>query len=947
MHLLFIRFRSHCAHALAGGLALWLCLGALVPFPAAAAFPTLPVQTPQEADGPAGDPQDLIVTSLGDTIVDSRSRVVRAQPVTGDMTIDGRLDESDWQRAEPAVGFRQVEPDEDQPALEPTEVRVLYGSEDLYVGARMFDRDPPSIQRQLTRRDEGGRAYDYFQLSLDSNDDDRTGYTFRITAAGVQIDRYNFDDTSSDQAWDGIWEAGVTIDGEGWVAELRIPLSQLRLDPSPDPQSWGIQFGRRKISTNERTDWAYVPRGVSGDVSRWGRLEGLVLPDRSRHLEIVPYVSAGLERAPSTPGDPFFDGQAGQTNAGADLRYGLGSTFMLDAAVNPDFGQVEVDPRVINLSAFETFFPERRPFFTRDDRLFDFGLSGGSNNLFYSRRIGRSPQGPDPSDAEFVDRAEETRILGAAKLTGRTESGLTIGVLGALTGEESGRAVVEEETEIRSFVIEPRTSSAALRLLQELREGETTVGFLATGLHRDLPSGGRLDFLTREAFSGGFDFEHTWSDRAWALWGFLAGSHVRGSEEAITRVQRTANHYHQRPDQDYLRLDPEATSLSGLEWRLQLESRGGRNWGGAIWAAQRTPGFEVNDLGFSTASERLDGGARLSYSQPTPGDVLRSWRVSASTFHNWRHSLTDDFFSASAWGDSHKAGRISANANLTFLSYWGLGFGAGYQPRLRSDGLTRGGPLMISPGVRSISVSGSSDERDRITYSASADFEWDDEGGWGREFSAGLELRPANGVLLNLEPTYQRSFDRNQYVARIEDALYEATFGDRYLFGELERREFSLDIRINVIASPTLSFQLFAQPLVGSGTHRSFRQLEVPGSYAFLEFDEGEAVEAGGETRCTDGAYCRSGGRIHLDYTGDAVADTDFGERDFHLRSLRGSAVLRWEYRPGSRVYLVWQQSRQGRELYRDFDLGNDLGSLWDTPAEHQFILKIDYWLSP
>ncbi len=908
-------------------------LGSAVPTSLAAQ--TVPPD-PATAEVRTGEPTD---------IPDSRTLSVRATRTSAPPRIDGRLDEMEWGLAQAATGFRQVEPEEGQPARAVTEIRILYDDENLYVAGRMYDPDPASIRRQLTRRGDEGEAYDYLEISLDPNRDGRTGYTFRITAAGVQGDRFHFDDTSSDTGWEGVWESAVHLDDQGWMAELRIPLSQIRYSPSTEAQVWGLQISRRKVSTNERSDWAYVPPGVHGVVSRWGQLEALELAQRRRALEVAPFVAGRLERRPTAPGNPFFDGQAATTRAGVDLRYGLGSTFVLDASVLPDFGQVEVDPRVVNLTAFETFFPERRPFFSRDDRLFRFSLSGGPNNLFYSRRIGRTPQGRPPVGADFVDARSETSILGAAKVTGRTSGGLTVGVLGALTGRERGQAYFLDDDRFRSFEAEPRTRYGTLRLQQDLRDGESQVGMIVTSANRDLPADSSLDMLPRAAYSAGVDFEHNWSDRTWALWGFLAGSRVAGEPAALERIQRAPNHYHQRPDQDFLTLDPTRTSMAGAEWRLQFERRGGRNWTGALWAAQRTPGFEVNDLGFSTAPERLDGGARISYRQPTPGSVFRNWNASLFTFHNWRHSALDEVFSTSSWGEAHKAGRVALNGSFTLLNWWGGGMGMGWTPRVRSENQTRGGPLMVRPGAVDLSAQINSDRRRSWVGQTSFSIQRGEFGSRSGEVSIGLEARPTGGILISVAPTWRRSRDVDQYVATFDDPDFLSTFGRRYLIGELDRRQLTVDTRFNLILSPTLSFQTFVQPLLSAGEFLNFKQLQEPGTFRFQRYEEGLAENTASGLVCRSGSLCRDGGRIYLDWSGEGTPNASIPEQNFNLRSLRGSAVLRWEYHPGSRVYLVWQQNRQERLRTGDFDFGRDLRALFDAPVENVLVIKISRWL--
>jgi hypothetical protein len=881
-----------------------------------------------------------------DAPVDSREPMIEAVRATEQIEIDGRLDESDWLRAQPTSGFRQVEPFEGQAAMEDTEVRVLYDDENLYIGARLYDSDPSRIARQLTPRGVTGRAAGYFEFSLDPNFDRSTGYTFRVTAANVQRDQYNYDDTRSDGSWDGIWESAVTIDEEGWVAEVRIPLSQLRFDAHSEPQVWGVNFARRRIADNERTEWAFVPSGTHGGVSRWGRLAGMHLTERRRFAELVPYVLAGAELAPSVEGNPFFDGSSAQGRVGADLRYGLGSNFVLDMALNPDFGQVQVDPRVINLSAFETFFPERRPFFTRDDALFDFGLAGPRNNLFYSRRIGRSPRGSAPPEAEFVDMPQETSILGAAKLTGRTRNGLSVGGLLALTDQERGRAYLDQTGETVGFPVEPRTTYTTVRAQQDLREGQSRFGAIVTGVDRDLAEGGSLDFIPRRAVTGGVDFDHSWADRTWAVSGFASASRVTGSEEAIERLQRSPNHYFQRPDQDSHPLDATATELSGAAWRLSAERRSGRHWTGSVWAGQQLPGFEVNDLGFSTGTEQVSGGMNLRYQQPEPSKHLQGYSVRLFSFHGWRNEIRDDVLSGSAWGDAYKSGSVSVSTNFTLRNWWGLGFSTSYSPRTYDDGMTRGGPIMVDPASWDMEVSLSTDRRDDVSYGFSLEYGEGVQGGYDLEAGFSVDARPSDALSVSVSPNYRQSMDPAQYVTQQGEGRFEPTFGNRYFFGELDRKQLSISTQLDFIFSPSLSIQVFAQPLMASGEFGRFRQLAAPRTFDFLEFSEGDPVLLNGDAGCSGGEFCRADGRIYVDYTGDGRADTGFREQNFNIRSLRGTAALRWEYRPGSRVYLVWQQRRQNRDTIGGFDVSRDARAMFEAPGEHVFMVKVDYWLS-
>lgn len=877
----------------------------------------------------------------------SRERpTLLAHRSTSAIRIDGRLDEETWALAQAATSFVQGEPVEGAPAGNRTEVRVLYDDGALYVAARMFDDKPDAIARQLVRRDGTGQ-FDFFELSLDPDLDLRTGYAFLVSAAGVQGDAYLFDDTREDRSWDAVWESAVRVDSQGWIAELRIPLSQIRYLPSATPQEWGINFSRRRVASNERSYFALESRQRHGRVSVFGRLGGLLLPEGVSRLELRPYVLTRGRAGPVQDGNPFQRPRDAQAAAGLDARYGLGTNFTLDATVNPDFGQVEVDPAVINLTAFETFYPERRPFFVEDARIFDFPLSGSANSLFYSRRIGRRPQRPSLGGASHVDVAEQTSILGAMKLTGRTARGMSLGLLAALTGREEGRAYFATRDSLARFVAEPRSAYAGLGVQQELREGATMVGGLLSMVRRDLPADHSMDFLPSGAVYSGARFEHTWNRRAWALWGFLAGSYTSGSRNAIVRIQRGPNHYRQRPDAWRLGVDSAATRLVGAEWRLQLERRSGRHWTGALWAAQRTPGFEVNDVGFFQGSERLDGGVRVSYQEITPGRVLRSYRVTTFTFQNWRHEVLRDPLSWSSWGNGHKAGLISTSTDLTFLNYWGLNLGVSYGPEVKSEVPTRGGPLMRLPARVTYTLSGITDRRSRVTVAPAAQLMRSDPETWSRIVSLEVGYRPSPRVALEAEPSLQRERDPRQYVTVVTDPSFTPTFGQRFLFADIDRTTFAVGTRLNVTFTTRLTLQLFAQPLLSAGEFIRYKQFSNSGTGQFDAFEEGRAETTGAAVRCVGGRTCRADGTRFVDFEGDGTSDISFRDRDFRVRSLRGNAVLRWEYRPGSTLFLVWQQGRYFEDgAAAGFGLRREFGRLFVERPENLVILKMNYWIS-
>jgi hypothetical protein len=897
-----------------------------------------PVILAQSPDAPPGD--------RGTSTVSAAPNAAAAAPRDGTIRIDGRLEEAAWLEASPITTFIQGEPVEGAPPGTATEVRVLYDGGALYVAAILYEDDPSRIARQLVRRDERGQ-YDHFELSLDPNLDRRTGYRFRVGASGVQRDVYLYDDVREDEAWDAVWESAVSMATDGWTVEMRIPFSQIRFAESDSLQEWGVNFSRRRVADDETTFFALESRIRHGRVSVFGRLTGLLLPKTARRIELRPYVLGSLHVAPEEAGNPFFGGSQGTGNMGVDLRYGVTPTHTLDLAINPDFGQVEVDPAVINLSAFETFFPEKRPFFVEDGQVFSFNLGGGRNQLFYSRRIGREPQGNTPDSYEFSTVPSQSTILGAAKLTGRSSGGLAMGALAAVTANERGEGFDVDGDSLGTFVVQPRTWHGVVRLTQDLRGGATQIGGMVTGLYRELPSDGTFDFLTRNAVGLGLDFDHQWGgvrSRDWSLSGFFTGSMIGGENDALIRVQRSSNHYYQRPDATRFTVDSTATFLAGRDWRVQLDRRATRGLSWGMWVGELSSGYEVNDLGFLTSSERLDSGARASYESIQPSRVFRSWRLSAYTFHHFRHEALDDVWSWSSWKRAYKNGFVNVSADLQFRNLWGLDLSTRFSPQTLSDNHTRGGPLMVDPASFRAEIRGNTDRRKTVALEPSVSFTW------GRDryvFETGIELslRPLPTIELEIEPSWQNQTDPAQYVTQTEDLGYTPTYGAHYLFSDIHRKELSLDTRLNITFTTRLTFQLFAQPLVSSGDYFAYKHLAAAETFDFDVYERGTAAELpDGSIACTGGRICQVDDQQYVDFDGDGTVDFEFSDRSFSVQSLRFNAVLRWEFRRGSTIYLVWQQSRRGSEDRGTFDLWNDLGQLGGAPADNVFIAKITYW---
>ena len=872
-------------------------------------------------------------------------RSLRVAARAGAIVLDGRIDDVAWSGAPVASDFVQRYPVEGGPVQDRTEVRVLIDETAVWVAARMFDHEPQTIARQLVRRDQDAQA-DYFEVAFDSNHDKRTGFIFRVSAANVQRDEYVFDDNERDRTWDAVWTSVVAFDSLGWTVEMRIPLSQLRFREVDGEQAWGVNFARRRVRSNEESHFALVSRLQRGLVSQFGDLLGVRVKS-ARRLELRPYALGSVFRGTAEAGNPFRTGRDGSSRVGSDVRVGLGGAFTLDATINPDFGQVEADPAVINLTAFEQFFEERRPFFVEDAKIFDFSLSGGRNRLYYSRRMGRAPRGGAPDAALFADVPASANILGAAKLTGRTQRGLSLGALVAMTQQADGRAFLSENEPERPFMVEPRAQYGVVRLRQDFNGGASTIGVIGTGLQRSLPGDASFDFLPETAFNGGIDWEHQWGNRMWGFFGYFAGSHVRGDSVAMIRLQRASNHFFQRPDYRGPGVDSSARTMSGYDWRMTLEKRRGDHWTGSVWAAEVSPGFEINDVGFSTRQEVLDGGARVQYREITPGRWYRSYNVSLSTFHNWSHDAVAGRFSRDAWGRAHVAGSVGVNSTIEFTNFWRLESNAQWHPETMDRSGTRGGPLMLQPRWGDLRLSLQTDQRARLALEPSL-YVRRGAMGSGNEMQAGLEInvRPSSRLEVEVEPRFTRSTIGAQYVGQLEEPGYAPTLGGRYFFGNVARRELALPTRVNAAFSPTLSFQLFAQPLLSSGDYSNYKQLSAPGTFDFTRFGEGRATTVDGVTRCQGGRTCVDGDDVRwFDLNGDGVADHSISEQDFNVRSLIGNAVIRWEYRPGSAIFLVWQRRQRSDVVRGDFAMSRDWAALLRAPTDNTFLVKVSYWL--
>ncbi|HUP59998.1 MAG TPA: DUF5916 domain-containing protein [Thermoanaerobaculia bacterium] len=817
--------------------------------------------------------------------------VLRAVRVATPPSIDGDLSDAAWQGAPEFTDFTQHDPEDGAPATMRTSVRVVYDDKAIYFGAQMDDPQRPTAL--LVRRDNFG-TYDFLSINIDSQHDRLSGAAFTITPANVQIDSVLYNDIGEDGNWDAVWESEAKIVPSGWVAEVRVPFSQLRFPDKPS-HVWGLNITRRTVRNNEWVRIVNTRKGETGFVSHFADLEGIEGIHRERPLEIVPYAVARSDvRSRFDRRNPFLDQRAQRIDGGLDLKYGLTSSLTLTGTINPDFGQVEVDPAVVNLSQFETFYPEKRPFFTEGLNIFRFGDSPASAHfnfffppsVFYSRRIGRAPQ--TAIDAEFAAAPAETTILGAAKVTGKAGDGWTIGILNALTDAERGLSTAGRRQ------VEPMTNYFISRATKEIG-ANSRIGFVLTSVNRRLTE--ELSELLREnAVTAGVDGFTWFNAKSWIVEWSAAGSRVSGSEAAIAITQEAPARSFQRPDAGHVEFDPTRTSLSGWSGRAMVSKQTGL-WRPIVQVQAYSPGFETNDAGFMLRTDMISSHALVQYVNQQPSGRFRERYLWTGVWNNRNFD-----------GDNIENGAF-ADAFGTLQNYWTYRAAVFLGSAGISDQATRGGPVVRAPANWSSDLSFGSDDRKRFYFNVNGHFGGNEEDSYARSGGVTFAFRPASNLTLSVSPYYSRSHAFNQFVTRITDAAATDTFGARYVFAELEQRSFELATRADWTLSSRLSLQLYMQPFLAAGDFHDYHAL------------------ARARTR---------------DYEPYAVP---FADPDFNLRSVRGSAVLRWEFRPGSSLYVVWNENRAAVEPIGDFRFRRDLRAIPTAPSHDVFLVKVSYWL--
>jgi len=824
-------------------------------------------------------------------------RVVRlARPIN----VDGQLDEDVWQNGTAISSFTQRDPDQGQPPRQRTEVRLAYDDDALYVAARLYDTAPDSVVARLSRRDDDPGS-DSFGILLDPYRDKRTGYYFTVTAAGVLLDGVLMNDGWDDSSWDGVWQARARRDTQGWSAEMKIPFSQLRFVAGPG-MVWGVNFQRWVNRYSEQDALVYTPRGQSGYVSRFPELHGLDDLKTGRHVELTPYVTSKNENLTFdngsldefAPTDPFHGGWKSTPAVGADLRMSVGSKLTMNATVNPDFGQVEIDPAVVNLTDVESFFQEKRPFFTEGVSVFRCGNNGANDYwgfnwpepvFFYSRRIGRTPQGETPG-AEFTETPVATHILGAAKITGQTAPGWNVGTVQAVTRREE--ATLQNGGVESAYGVEPMTYYGVYRFMHEMNDRRQGLGLMATTTAAFFE--GDQDPMRDQVNDGsvvttmdGWTFLD--QKRVWVVSGYGTGSWVHGSTAQLTSLQQQFPHYYQRPDRPGLGVDPDAQSLAGWGGRLWLNKQQGAFLFNSAFGAL-SPGYNNNDLGFQFGGDIMNGHIGMGHQWEKPN----SWRQYANVLG--AVAATWDFGGNNTLHGVYVSGSVEQRNRW---SWWGNTFVTGESMDSRK---TRGGPVMVRNQAASFNAGFDTNGQKPWFWSISVSPFVSADGSWEQQVTPSIRWRPVPNLGLSGGPDLYKA----HYDSQFWDNAGTLATGSR--FTELDQTQWSMIFRMDYAATPNLSLQLFVQPLISTLKFHELKELARSRTYEFVP------VQAG----------------------------TVYGET---FGSVRGNAVLRWEYGPGSSVYLVWSQDRADYNNEAEFLPGESYKVASNAPANNVFLIKV------
>jgi hypothetical protein len=800
--------------------------------------------------------------------------------------IDGILNDLAWENVEWSDQFVQIIPFENIRPTEQTQFKLTYDDDNLYFAIRAFDSAPDSIAKRLSRRDEFDG--DWVKIHLDSYHDLLTGYTFGVNAAGVKGDQKITNDDDFDDNWDPIWYVKTSIDKEGWVAEMRIPLTQLRFGKQ-DAYIWGLQITRQLFRKGERTAWQFVSENASGWVHHFGEIYGIKDIKPQKQKDLTPYVLGKMENYKKETNNPYADGRDFSGAIGLDGKIGLTNDITLDFTINPDFGQVEADPSEVNLTTYETYLSEKRAFFIEGQDILSHSIEvGGSDNLFYSRRIGRRP-GYSPtidSDNEYVKMPQNTTILGAFKVTGKTKKGLSIGLMETVTQKEiaeiaafNSDSALGNEYSLRQETVEPLTNYFVGRVEKDLNNSNTRVGLMATATNRDNSTDALKENMHSAAYTGGVNFSHQWKDKTYYVnFNAIAGQ-VQGSKEFIATTQNSAPHFFQRSDASHVEVDSTRTSLTGYGGAFEIGKAGNGKWRYESTVSLRSPGLNLNDMGYIRRNDLINQSFWVSYSEIVPKSFYRNYGFYVG---QW---------SSATMEVEYQSFGVEAQFDIQFKNQWYAELGGSKEGKYLSPNELRGGPSLLYDGYNKLWTYIESDSRKNVVFSLTGRTGY--RGGYSTAFNKlylEVDLQLSDAFKVSLEPGVFTEYDKIAYVTTEND------FDEvRYIRGYLKKIETNLILRFTYNITPDFTIQYYGMPFISAGKYQDFKYIT---DYRADNFNDRFALYSPEQI-----AYNAVEDAYTIDENKDGQVDYSFGNPNYNVLEFNSNLVLRWEYLPGSTVY--------------------------------------------
>ncbi len=854
----------------------------------------------------------LIISNL--LTAQQNNKSVNAVRVSdGTIVVDGNLEEIAWKSAIPADNFLQKDPFEFKNPTEKTEVRFLYDSKSFYIGATMYKDKPQETMAILSRRDNAGNA-ERIIISIDTYKDNITAYTYAVTAAGVRIDYYHSSDNEYDRdfSFEPVWSARTQIDTNCWTAEFEIPFSQLRFN-NIDEQIWGLNINRWNPTNGEDTYWVLIPKNSFGWSSKFGNLSGIKGIVPSARIELLPYLAGNYQSFPQNQyNNPFYKENDFSARGGVDLKMGIGSSVTIDATINPDFGQVEVDPAVVNLTEFETIYDEKRPFFLEGANLF----SANVRNYFYSRRIGSAPR--FRSSEEHYEMPHFTDILGAAKITGRTNSGFSFAYLSALTQSEQGKFYNKENDSTYFQDVEPMTLYNVLSLQKEIDNNGSWFKFLQTSTERFFNNNILENLLHKRAYSGGLDYLIRFKNSDYEIMGDFGYSYVEGSKKSIELTQKTSTHYFQRPDATHFNLDTTKDYLAGYAASIRFAKKAGKYW---VWNTAigfSSPEFELNDIGVLQKADEIIANGTITFRDNEAGDFIKQYNINLYASNSWNF-------------EKIITGRTtSLSSNVYFTDFSSIYLQSEYSFESFNVSKTRGGPIMKNPsrfGLKGSYTNGwTKDYQYEITSSYSKSYLDDKYFGLSLEFI----LKTLGRIELTLSSAYSNNIDSRQFINSIVSSNATETYGKRYMFGKIEQNTLSFPIRLNYAFTTDITLELYAEPFISAGKFSQIGELTKPSTYNLFVYGE-------------------NGSNIIIRNDSEYLITKDnenftLQKPDFNYISFRSNLVLKWEWTRGSNLFVVWQINKNRYENFYKTVNGDFLSDAFNQDGLSTVALKLTYW---